>query len=96
MMRRYENKEDYWRVRPFLREVFLMNDRREVSWHVARWDYWRWPGVESWGDGPLEEKVFIWELSDGQIAAVLNSESKSEAFLQVHPGLLLHGSPNLR
>jgi mycothiol synthase len=87
IMRRYETQEDYWRIRPFLREVFLLNDRREVSWQVARWDYWRWPGVESWGDGPLEEKVFIWELPDSQIAAVLNPEGKGEAFLQVHPDL---------
>jgi hypothetical protein len=36
MMRRYETDEDYWQVRPFLREVFLLNGRREVSWHVAR------------------------------------------------------------
>lgn len=87
IMRRYENEEDYWRIRPFLRKVFLLNGRRDMSWQVARWDYWRWPGVESWGDGPLEEKVFIWELPDSRLAAVLNPEGKGEAFLQVHPGL---------
>jgi mycothiol synthase len=86
-MRTFENQEDYWRIRPFLREVFLLNGRRELSWQVARWDYWRWPGVESWGDGPLEGRVFIWELSDSRIAAVLNPEGKGEAFLQVHPDL---------
>jgi hypothetical protein len=32
--------DDYWRVRNFLREVFLLNDRLEHSWHVARLDYW--------------------------------------------------------
>lgn len=84
--RRYRTEEDYWRVRPFLREVFLLNGRREVSWTVARWDYWRWPGVESWGGGPLEEEVFLWELPDGRIAAVLNAEGHGHAFLQVHPG----------
>ena len=84
--RRYRTEEDYWRIRPFLREVFLLNGRREVSWTVARWDYWRWPGVESWGGGPLEEEVFLWELPDGQIAAVLNAEGHGQAFLQVHPG----------
>jgi GNAT superfamily N-acetyltransferase len=86
-MRTVAKQEDYWRIRPFLREVFLLNGRRELSWQVARWDYWRWPGVESWGDGPLEGRVFIWELPDGQIAAVLNPEGKGEAFLQVHPDL---------
>jgi mycothiol synthase len=85
-MRRYQTEEDYWQIRPFLREVFVLNGRREVSWPVARFDYWRWPGVESWGDGKLEEDVFIWEQPQGQIIAVLNRESAGQAFLQVHPG----------
>ena len=46
-MRAYQNEDDYWRIRVFLREVFLLNERREVSWHVARFDYWRWHGVEN-------------------------------------------------
>jgi hypothetical protein len=25
-----------------LREVFLLNGRREVGWPLYRWDYWRW------------------------------------------------------
>ena len=90
-MRMYESEQDYWRIRAFLREVFLRNGRRELSWHVARWDYWRWPGVESWGDGPLEEKVAIWEMVDGVIAAVLNAEGRGEAFFQVHPDLRTPG-----
>ena len=85
--RSFQNEDDYWRIRQFLRQVFLLNGRREVSWHIARWDYWRWPGVESWGGGPLEKEVFIWELPDGQITAVLNSEELGDAFLQVHPSL---------
>jgi len=32
--------------------------------------------------------VFIWETTDGRIAAVLNREGPGNAFLQVHPGLL--------
>ncbi|MCJ7551113.1 MAG: GNAT family N-acetyltransferase [Anaerolineae bacterium] len=86
-MRMYQTEEDYWRIRPFLREIFLRNDRRQVTWEVARWDYWRWPGVEGWGDGPLEEKVAIWEMPGGRIAAVLNTEGHGEAHLQVHPEL---------
>ena len=86
-MRMYKTDDDYWGIRFFLRKVFVRNGRRELSWHVARWDYWRWPGVESWGDGPLEDKVAIWELPDGRIAAVLNSEGPGEAFMQVHPDL---------
>jgi ribosomal protein S18 acetylase RimI-like enzyme len=86
IMRRYGDEEDYWRIRGFLREVMLLNGRRERSWHVCRFDYWRWHGVENLGHGRLEEDVFIWEKSDGEIAAVLNREGPGNAFLQVHPG----------
>lgn len=41
-MRSYQNLEDYWRIREFLRQVMILNHRRELSWHVARWDYWWW------------------------------------------------------
>jgi mycothiol synthase len=86
IMRRYGDEEDYWRIRSFLREVMLLNSRRERSWHVCRFDYWRWHGVENLGHGRLEEDVFIWEKPDGGIAAVLNREGPGNAFLQVHPG----------
>jgi mycothiol synthase len=87
-MRRYQSDDDYWRIRQFLREVFLFNERRELSWQVYRFDYWRWHGIENMGQGPLKESVFIWEQPDGTIAAVLNSESPGQAFLQVHPRLV--------
>ena len=41
--------------------------------------------MESWGDGPLEEKVVLWEWQDGSIIAVLNAEGRGEAYIQVHP-----------
>ena len=85
-MRMYQNEGDYWRIREFLRQVLLLNERRELSWHVARFDYWRWHGNENLTHFPLEEAVFIWETDGGQIAAVLNPEGKGEVFLQVHPG----------
>jgi mycothiol synthase len=85
-MRPYRTEDDYWRIRGFLREVFLLNGRREVSWQAARFDHWRWHGIENMKDGRLERDVFIWETADGQITAVLNRESAGEAYLQVHPG----------
>jgi mycothiol synthase len=87
IMRMYQNEDDYWRIREFLREVFRLNDRRELSWQVYRFDYWRWHGIENLGHGRLEEDVFLWETADGRIAAVLNREGPGHAFLQVHPGL---------
>ncbi len=85
IMRLYNGNDDYWRIREFLREVFLLNACRELNWHVARWDYWIWfanPDIEKIS---LEENVFIWETETGQIAAVLNPEGHGHAFPQIHP-----------
>jgi mycothiol synthase len=84
-MRRYEKEEDYWRIREFLREVFLINGRRELSWQAYRFDYWRWHGILNMKDGTLETDVFIWETQDKEMAAVLNREAPGSVFLQVHP-----------
>ena len=87
-MRRYQNEDDYWRIRDFLRQTMLFNGRRELSWHVARLDYWRWHVVENCqGCDPVERMTFLWEAPDGHIAAVLNPEGRGEAHFQVHPGL---------
>jgi len=87
-MRRYQTEDDYWRMRNFLREVFLLNGRRQLSWHVAKLDYWRWHLLENCGAcDPLESVTFIWETPDGRIAAALHPESRGEAFQQVHPRL---------
>ena len=84
--RRYQGEDDFWRMRAFLREVFLLNGRRELSWHVAQLDYWRWHFIGNCAScGPLEEVTFLWESGDGEIAAVLHPAFMGEAFLQVHP-----------
>jgi GNAT superfamily N-acetyltransferase len=92
IMRPYRNSDDYWRIRDFLRQVMLLNNRREFSWHVARMDYWYWfanPDLEKMS---LEKSIFIWEDSDGRIAAVLNPEGHGQAFLQISP---LHSTTGL-
>ncbi|MBI5353098.1 MAG: GNAT family N-acetyltransferase [Chloroflexi bacterium] len=86
--RLYNSEEDFWHIRNFLREVYLLNDRREISWQVYRWDYWRWHGIENIGQGPLEKTVFLWETSDGKIAAVLNPENDGVAYMQAHPDFI--------
>ncbi|MCL5999234.1 MAG: GNAT family N-acetyltransferase [Chloroflexi bacterium] len=87
-MRTYQGEDDFWRMREFLRQVFMLNGRREVSWHVARLDYWCWHVIDNCQEYPsIEGVTFIWETDDGQIVAVLNPEGKGEAHLQVHPGL---------
>lgn len=46
-----QEEDDYWLIREFLREVFLLNERRELSWQAYRFDYWRWHGVENLDHG---------------------------------------------
>lgn len=84
-MRPYQGDEDYWRGRAFLREVFMLNGRRQYSWDVCRWDYWRWHAVLNCEGYRPEDTVFLWETEDGALAAILNPEGTGEAFLQVHP-----------
>jgi len=84
-LRSYQSEDDYWRMRRFLREVFLLDARHSLSWPVTRLDFWRWHGILNLGDGSLENDVFLWETSDGEIAAFLNRESAGQAYLQVHP-----------
>ena len=84
-MRSYQSEEDYWRIREFLRQVMLLNGRRELSWHVSRLDYWWWFINPHLQKIPLAENLFIWETETGQIVAVLNPEDWRQVFLQVHP-----------
>jgi GNAT superfamily N-acetyltransferase len=91
-LRRYQPEADYWRVRQFLREVYLCNNRRELSWSLDRWDYWRWHVNENIYRLPLESAVSLWETRGGRLAAVLNPDHPGEAFFQVHPDFR---SPNL-
>jgi mycothiol synthase len=85
-MRNYRNENDFWRIRRFLRDVMLLNNLREWSWSVARLDYWRFFGMNDIHPfAALEDIVFLWETSDGQLASVLNPEEPGSTFLQVHP-----------
>lgn len=85
IMRCYRNDEDYWRIREFLRRVMILNNYRELSWHVARLDYWWWFGNPHLEKYSPEESVFLWEMEDGEIAAVLSPEPRGVAYLQIHP-----------
>jgi GNAT superfamily N-acetyltransferase len=85
-MRSYQTEDDFWRIRNFLREVFLLNDRLEHSWHVSRLDYWRWHYIKTCNVCESVEKgMALWETSDRRIIAVLNHLGNSELRLHVHP-----------
>jgi mycothiol synthase len=83
--RPYQNEDDYWRMREFLRRVMILNHRHEYSWHVARLDYWWWFANPDLEQLKLEENIFLWETESGEIAAALNPEGPGQAFLQLHP-----------
>ncbi|HEY9076147.1 MAG TPA: GNAT family N-acetyltransferase [Anaerolineaceae bacterium] len=83
--RKYQSEEDQSKIRGFLREVFLANNRREVSWPLYRWDYWRWhinPNIVKFD---LSAAIFLWETSENRLVAMLNPDGAGEACLQVHP-----------
>lgn len=85
-MRQFQCEEDFWHIRNFLREVFLLNGRREHSWHVARLDYWRWHLIMNCQVCEAVDKVTtLWETAEGQIAAVLHPLGRGEVRLHVHP-----------
>jgi mycothiol synthase len=83
-IRTYQSEQDYWRIREFLRQVTLLNDRHEFSWSLLRWDYWVWHVNMNICHFNLEDVVFLWE-SDGQTVAMLNPDTNGEAFFQIHP-----------
>lgn len=87
-VRKYRDEEDYWRIRGFLRELFIINERHEWCWQVARLDYWRWHVVKNCEALPsFKDAIFVWETNFGSINAILNPEGQGEAFLQVHPAI---------
>lgn len=86
LMRSYRDEEDAWRIRNFLREVFLLNGRLEHSWHVGRLDHWRWHFIKTCHlTPPMEQVTTLWETPEGQIAAVLHPLCHDEIRLHVHP-----------
>jgi mycothiol synthase len=83
-LRMYQNENDYWRIREFLREVSFLNDRHDYSWSLLRWDYWVWHVNMNIFHFQSEDVITLWEAG-GQIVAMLNPDTNGEAFFQVHP-----------
>jgi GNAT superfamily N-acetyltransferase len=85
--RPYQTEDDFWRMREFLRRIFILNSRLERSWHVARLDYARWHTCLNCAHVSLEQVAFLWE-ADGQLVAFLMPDGgRGEAHFCVHPGL---------
>jgi len=84
-MRTYQNEEDYWRIREFLRRVMILNDCHQFSWPAMRLDYWWWFVNPYLKHLSPQESIFLWEAEDGEIAAVLSAENPGVAYPQTHP-----------
>lgn len=83
--RSFQCEDDFWRMRDFLRQVFLLNGRLETSWHVARLDYARFHGCLNCARMGLEDLSFLWE-APGQMIAILISEGGfGAAHFLIHP-----------
>lgn len=82
--RKFRDERDESLIRRFLQDVFLRNGRREDSWPLFRWDYWRWHVNANIHHFDLRAAVFLWER-EGRLVGVLNPDNPGEAFLQVDP-----------
>lgn len=67
--RPYRDERDFWGIRAFLRELLLLNDRRLEAWHLVRWEYWRFHGIENCAWQGIHDVVHLWEGSDGSLDA---------------------------
>jgi len=84
-LRPYETENDYWRLRQFLRDIFLLNNRREVAWQPYRLDYSRWHVHLNCTRTQFCDAVYIWETPNHQIAASVVNEGGADVHLQIHP-----------
>jgi len=87
VFRPYQTEDDYWRMRKFLRHVFILNQRLERSWHVARLDYARWHTCLNCAKVGLDEVAFLWETNGKIVAMLMPDGGPGEAHFCVHPTL---------
>jgi ribosomal protein S18 acetylase RimI-like enzyme len=83
--RPYQVEDDFWRMRDFLRRVYLLNGRREHSWHVARLDYARWHTLINIAEVTLADVATLWEADGELVAFIMPDGGRGEAHLCVDP-----------
>lgn len=83
--RPYQTEDDFWRMREFLRRVYLLNGRRERSWHVCRLEYARWHTLINIANLTLADVATLWEDDGELIAFVMPDGHRGEAHLCVDP-----------
>lgn len=85
MVRPYQTEDDFWRMREFLRRVYLLNGRREHSWHVCRLEYARWHTLINIAGLTLADVATLWEAGGELMAFVMPDGRRGEAHLCVDP-----------
>ena len=86
IQRKIECEDDFWQIRNFLREVFLLTFRVNLNHHVALLDHWRWHYVLTCREtGPVDQVTTLWENTDGKIVAVLHPTCHDEILMHIHP-----------
>ncbi len=83
--RNFQSEEDYWRLRAFLRETYILYGYREFNWQVARLDYWRFfinPNIDGYA---LRDAIHLWETEDTRVVAFIIPDGRANIYLQVHP-----------
>lgn len=83
--RPYQQEADFWQMRDFLRRVYLLNERRAISWHVARLEYARWHVCLNCAEVTLDQVAHLWELDGRLVAMMMPDGGPGEAHLSVHP-----------
>ncbi len=78
------HEEDYWTLREFVRELFGLNGRREISWQVSRFDYFYWHILPNCCELKLDDTTFFWKNEKNEIVSLLINEDKI-CHLNLHP-----------
>ncbi|MFN2146284.1 MAG: GNAT family N-acetyltransferase [Anaerolineales bacterium] len=76
--------DDYWRARAFLRQVYILNNRKPISWSAVRLDYWK-NHITAIDNHKHEATPTLWETPAGEIIAAIFPEGPGHAHLQYHP-----------
>ena len=83
--RPYQTEDDFWKMRTFLREVFVLNGYRERAWHVARLEYVRWYTCLNCHNLTLNDVAHLWEADGELIAIAMPDGGPDEAHFMIHP-----------
>lgn len=83
--RPYQTEEDFWRMRAFLREIFVLNGYQERAWHVARLEYARWHTCLNCHNVTLNDVAHLWEADGKLIAIAMPDGGPDEVHMSVHP-----------